>query len=53
MTSPARIRVQVSATLSPEDIEKSLDAFAEVGKDLGLIVANLLFVPTLTHWPTL
>jgi glycine C-acetyltransferase len=33
----ARIRVQASAALSPEDIEKSLKAFAEVGKELGLI----------------
>ena len=33
----ARIRVQASAALSPEDIEKALEAFTEVGKESGLI----------------
>ncbi|MCB2213779.1 glycine C-acetyltransferase [bacterium] len=33
----ARIRVMLSAAHSPEDLETSLAAFAEVGKELGVI----------------
>ena len=33
----ARIRVQASAALSAGDIEKALEAFAEVGRETGLI----------------
>ncbi len=33
----ARIRVMLSAAHSPEDLEQSLDAFAKVGKELGVI----------------
>ena len=33
----ARIRVMISATHSPEDLQIALDAFAKVGKALGVI----------------
>ena len=33
----ARIRVMISATHSPEDLQIALDAFAKVGKELGVI----------------
>jgi glycine C-acetyltransferase len=33
----ARIRVMISATHSQEDLEQALQAFAKVGKDLGVI----------------
>ena len=33
----ARIRVQLSASHSTEDVNKCVDAFIEVGKDLGTI----------------
>jgi glycine C-acetyltransferase len=33
----ARIRVMISAAHTPEDLELSLDAFAKVGKELGVI----------------
>ena len=32
----ARIRVQLSAAHSPEDIEKAISAFIRVGKELGI-----------------
>jgi len=34
----ARIRVMISATHSTEDLERALDSFQKVGKDLGVIV---------------
>ena len=33
----ARIRVQLSAAHSPEDVERAITAFTKVGKDLGVI----------------
>jgi len=33
----ARIRTQMSAALSPEDIDLAIDAFAEAGKQVGVI----------------
>lgn len=33
----ARIRVQISAAHTKEDIERTIDAFVEVGKKLGVI----------------
>ncbi len=33
----ARIRVQLSAAHSPEDVERAIAAFIKVGKDLGVI----------------
>ena len=33
----ARLRVQISAAHSREDLDKSLDAFAKAGKKLGVI----------------
>ena len=33
----ARIRVQISAAHTPEQIDKAIDAFAKVGKELGVI----------------
>jgi len=33
----ARVRVQASAALSDEQIERALDAFTEIGRELGLI----------------
>ena len=33
----ARIRVQLSASHSPEDVQRAIDAFVEVGRDLGVI----------------
>jgi glycine C-acetyltransferase len=34
----ARIRTQMSAAHSPEDIDRAIDAFAETGRELGVIV---------------
>ncbi|EEB10523.1 2-amino-3-ketobutyrate coenzyme A ligase, putative [Pediculus humanus corporis] len=36
----ARIRVQISASHTKEDIERTVDAFVEVGKKLGVIPAD-------------
>jgi glycine C-acetyltransferase len=33
----ARIRVQLSAAHSPEDIDRAIEAFAAVGKSLGVV----------------
>jgi glycine C-acetyltransferase len=33
----ARIRVMISAAHSPHDLEKGLEAFASVGRKLGVI----------------
>lgn len=33
----ARIRTQMSAAHSPEDVSRAIDVFAEVGRDLGVI----------------
>lgn len=33
----ARIRTQVSAALSPDDIDRAVEAFASVGRELGVI----------------
>lgn len=33
----ARIRTQMNAALTPQDLDTALDAFAEVGKDLGIL----------------
>ena len=33
----ARIRVQLSAAHSKEDVEKAVEAFTSVGKELGVI----------------
>jgi 7-keto-8-aminopelargonate synthetase-like enzyme len=33
----ARIRVQISAAHSEEDIDRALTAFATVGKELGVV----------------
>jgi glycine C-acetyltransferase len=33
----ARIRVMISAAHSPQDLDQALEAFAEVGRDLGVI----------------
>jgi glycine C-acetyltransferase len=33
----ARVRVQMSAAIEPEHIERALDAFEQVGRELGLI----------------
>jgi glycine C-acetyltransferase len=33
----ARIRVQISAALSTEEMDRALAAFEEVGKDVGLL----------------
>jgi glycine C-acetyltransferase len=33
----ARIRVQLSAAHTPEQLDRAVDAFTRVGKDLGLI----------------
>ncbi len=35
----ARIRVQISAALTKEEMDRALDAFAEVGKETGLLKA--------------
>lgn len=36
----ARIRVQISAAHTPEDIERAVVAFEEVGKKLGVISSD-------------
>jgi glycine C-acetyltransferase len=33
----ARIRVQLSAAHTPEQINKAIDAFVKVGKELGVV----------------
>jgi glycine C-acetyltransferase len=33
----ARIRVQLSASHSPEDVQRTIDAFIEVGKEFKVI----------------
>ncbi|RMD88400.1 MAG: glycine C-acetyltransferase, partial [Alphaproteobacteria bacterium] len=33
----ARIRTQMSAALSPDDIDRAVDAFGRVGRALGVI----------------
>ena len=33
----ARIRTQMSAAHSPDDIDRAVEAFAKVGRELGLI----------------
>jgi glycine C-acetyltransferase len=33
----ARIRTQMSAGLTPEQIDRAIDAFAAVGRELGVI----------------
>jgi len=33
----ARIRIQVSAAHTPEQIERAVQAFAEVGRELGVV----------------
>lgn len=33
----ARIRVQISAAHSPEHLEKAIDAFTKIGKELGVL----------------
>ncbi|XP_049877357.1 2-amino-3-ketobutyrate coenzyme A ligase, mitochondrial [Pectinophora gossypiella] len=33
----ARVRVQLSAAHTPEDVKRAVDAFATVGKDIGLV----------------
>lgn len=33
----ARIRVQISAAHTTQDVEKTIDAFVDVGKHLGVI----------------
>ncbi len=33
----ARIRTQMSAAHSPEDVETAIDAFAATGRELGVI----------------
>jgi glycine C-acetyltransferase len=33
----ARIRVQLSAAHTTEQVQKAIDAFIEVGKDMGVI----------------
>jgi glycine C-acetyltransferase len=33
----ARIRIQLSAAHTPEQLERALQAFTEVGKELGVI----------------
>jgi glycine C-acetyltransferase len=33
----ARVRVQLSAAHSPEDVDKAVDALARVGKKLGIV----------------
>jgi glycine C-acetyltransferase len=35
----ARIRTQVGAAHEPEHIDRAIDAFAAVGRDLGIIAA--------------
>lgn len=36
----ARIRVQISAALTKEEMDRALDAFAEVGKETGLLTSS-------------
>lgn len=36
----ARIRVQISAAHTKEDIERTVEAFVEVGKKLGIIPSD-------------
>ena len=33
----ARIRVQISAAMNEEHLDKAIDAFKKVGKDMGII----------------
>ncbi len=36
----ARIRVQISAAHTEEDVDKAINAFSEVGRDLGILTAT-------------
>lgn len=33
----ARVRVQLSAAHTPDDVKQAVDAFAEVGKKIGIV----------------